>query len=354
MSTIKVSIEELKNGDVIARDVYIENSNIPLVNEGAIINDAIKDSFINVDIDKVLIYKSDSSTEDRSKEVNIHDIKKNEFKESYKEKVSDIKDVFKDVLNGEKVDLKKVSAISDGIFESADDIYTSIESISELKDFDDYTYIHSINVSLYSMLIAKWLNLDANTTKDLVKSAILHDIGKAKVPDEILNKPGELNEDEFLIMKNHPQHGYDSCKDMPGINEDIKQGILSHHEKIDGSGYPNALKGNEISLFPRIIAVCDIYDAITSRRVYKNKITPFEAFEEMRKIGYDKLDLDIMLTFFNNIGNLYVGLNVEMNTGEIGEIVYIPSQNMSKPLIKIGEKFVDLSSDSNYKIEQIV
>lgn len=346
MSNVKISIEELKNGDVIARDVYTENSNIALVNEGAIVNDIIKESFINVNINEVLIYKSD--------DVDIHDIKKDEFKENYKEKVSDIKDIFKSVLNGEKIDLEKVSTISDNIFESADDIYTSIESISELKDFDDYTYIHSINVSLYSMLIAKWLNLDDNTTRDLVKSAILHDIGKAKVPDMILNKPGELTEEEFIVMKNHPQYGYDLCKDMSDINENIKQGILSHHEKMDGSGYPNGLKGDEISLFPRIIAICDIYDAITSKRVYKNKITPFETFEEMRKIGYDKLDLDIMLTFFNNIGNLYVGLNVEMNTGEIGEIIYIPSQNMSKPLIKIGEKFIDLSSDNNYKIKQIV
>ena len=348
MSTIRVSVDELKDGDVLAEEIYLESSNISLVKENALIDENVKNKLVNADILEVKIYNSDTNEE------SLYDIKKDKFKEDYQKKVSGVKDIFKDVLKGDDIDIEKVSRISDDIFENVDNIYTAIESISELKDFDDYTYIHSVNVSLYSMLLGQWLKLDDEVIKDLVISAVLHDIGKAKIDDDILNKPGVLTHEEFDEMKKHPQYGYDLCKDISGLSDRVKEGILSHHEKMDGSGYPNALKDEDINLFSRIIAVCDIYDAITSERVYKNKITPFETFDEMIKSGYEKLDVNIMLTLFNNIGNLYVGLNVQMNTGEIGEIVYIPPQDISKPLIKVKEKFIDLSKDANYRIEKIV
>lgn len=363
MGIIRVSTEELRDGDTIFEDLFADEMNISLIMKGTVVNEKVRNRLKNADLGKILINRvgvEDEITEDikgfelKDDSEKSHDAKKVEFKEYYREKVCDIKDIFKNILDGKKIDLKKVATISDDIFKSVDDIYVAIESVSELKDFDEYTYIHSINVALYSMLLAKWLEIDKTDIKDLVKAAVLHDIGKAKIPDGIINKPGELTDEEFLEMKNHPKYGYDLCESMDGIDDRIKEAVLSHHEKIDGSGYPNGLKDGEISLFSKIIAVCDVYDAITSKRAYKDKITPFETFEEMIEHGYGKLDTEIMLTFLNHIGSLYIGLKVKMNTGEIGEIVFIPTDKLSEPLVRVGEKFIDFSQDSSYKIEKIV
>lgn len=348
MSTIKVSAKELSYGDVIVEQLFVANTNISLFVKNTVVDKSVKDKLIELNIGKISIFRPDVVRNE------AHSIKKEEFKEEYREKVTDVKDVFKSILDGQKIDLEKVSKISDDIFKNVDDLYVAIEAISELKDFDEYTYIHSVNVALYSMLLAKWLELDRAEIKNLVKAAVLHDIGKAKVADNILNKPGKLTDEEFLEMKKHPQYGYDICTDMGNIKDEVMEAVLSHHEKMDGSGYPNGKKANEISKFSKIIAVCDVYDAITSKRVYKDKVTPFETFDEIIQHGYGKLDTEIMLTFLNNIGGLYVGLKVKMNTGEIGEIVFIPPNNLSQPLIKIGEKFIDPIKDLEYIIEEII
>ncbi len=363
MGTIRIFGKEAIDGDIIAEDLFADEANIALIMKGTVVNQRVKDKLVKSDIGKILVDRAgveDEKIEEPAVEKKKdssdkhHSEKKIEFKDEYRAKVSDVKDIFKGVLDGEKIDLEKVSNVSDEVFKSVDEIYIAIESISELKDFDDYTYIHSVNVALYSMLLAKWLELDKESIKDLVRASVLHDIGKAKIPDGILNKPGELTDEEFMQMRNHPKYGYDLCKSMYDIGDEVKDAILHHHEKEDGTGYPNGLKGDEISLFSKIIAVCDVYDAITSKRVYKDKITPFETFDEMMKHGYNKLDTKIMLTFLNNISSLYVGLKVRLNTGEIGEIIFIPTDKLSQPLVKVGEKFIDFSQEHSYKIQEIV
>ena len=358
MVTIKASVEELIDGDIIVEQIFSGNTIISLVVAGTVVNQKIKDKLSNAGVDEIVITRSKSKQEGIKSVVesakDTHKRKKGIFKEEYRSKVSNFKDIFKNVLNGEKVDLEKVSKVSDDIFKNVDDIYVAIESINELKDFDEYTHIHSINVALYSMLLANWMNLEKEDIKDLVKASVLHDIGKAKIPDNILNKPGKFTDEESIEMRNHAQYSYDICEDIEDVSDRVKQAVLSHHEKIDGSGYPNGLKGDEICLFSKIIAVCDVYDAITSKRVYKDKITPFETFEEIIEHGYGKLDTEIMLTFLDNIGNLYIGLDVKLSNGEIGEIVFIPHDKLSQPLIKVDDKFIDLSVEKDIKIKEIV
>lgn len=355
MLTMEVLVEDLQEGDIIVEEIFTDYTNISLFVEGTVVDTKVKDKLMRSNVEKIMIARQKSKHENIKNLVeDKHRLKKAKFKDEYREKVNDFKGVFQNVLNGEKIELDKVANISEDIFGSVDSMYVAIESISELKGFDEYTYIHSINVALYSMLLAKWIGLEKDEIKDLVKAAILLDIGKAKIDPEILNKPGTLTYEEFLEIRNHTQYGYDMCEDMDDIDEKTKDVILSHHERIDGSGYPNGLEGDELSLFSKIVAVCDVYDAVTSDRVYKDKITPFKAYNEIIEHGYGKLDTELMLTFLNNIGDLYVGLNVRMNTGEIGEIILVPFQNLSSPLVKIGEKFVDLATDKDYEITEII
>ena len=355
MKTIRIPVDKLRNGDMVAEEVFTEHTYVTLLVKGTIIDEMIKNRLIRLDIEDILISRSATEV-DTLEEIagNSHIMKKHEFKEEYKDNVRDVKDLFKNIFNGNNIDFEQVTSISDDIFKNLDEIYIAVESISEFKEFDEYTYIHSFNVALYSMLLAQWLELSKADIEDLVKAAFLHDIGKARIDDSILNKHDKFTYEEFAEMRNHPQYGYDICKGMNGVSDRVKEAVLSHHENIDGSGYPNGKKGDEISLFARIIAVCDVYDAITSKKVYKDKVTPFEAFDEIMQAGYGKLDTGIILTFLNNIRNLYVGLNVKMNTGEVGEVVFVPTDKISSPLIKIGEKFINLSENRYYSIEKIV
>lgn len=355
MLTMEVLVEDLQMGDIIVEEIFTDYTNISLFVEGTVVDERIKRKLMRSNVERIIVSRQ-KSKHDNIKDIveDKHRIKKAQFKDDYREKVSEFKGVFQNVLNGGKIDKEKVANISEDIFGSVDSMYVAIESISELKGFDEYTYIHSINVSLYAMLLAKWLGLEKEEIKELVQAAILLDIGKAKVDPNILKKPGTLTYEEFLEIRNHAQYGYDMCKDMDDIDDKTKDVILSHHERVDGSGYPNGLKQEEISLFARIVAVCDVYDAVTSDRVYKDKITPFKAYNEIMEHGYGKLDTELMLTFLNNIGDLYVGLNVKMNTGEIGEIVLVPYQQLSTPLVKVGNKFIDLATDKDYDILEII
>lgn len=186
------------------------------------------------------------------------------------------------------------------------------------------------------------------------KAALMHDIGKAKIPDAILNKRGPLNDVEFQIMKKHSQYGYEIAKDDNRINTEVLKGILMHHEREDGSGYPLKLKGDKIGYFAKIIAVCDVYDALTQERVYKGRMTPFDAFKIIETDGYTTFDTKILLTFLHNIASYYIGMEVVLSDGRQGEIVYITPMNVSYPIVKVGDELIDLMRNKEIKIVSLL
>ena len=223
-----------------------------------------------------------------------------------------------------------------------------------MKEKDQYTFTHSINVALYSMLIAKWLELSEKQITGVIQAGVLHDIGKTKIKPEILNKKGPLLPEEFEQIKQHPIYSYQIIKDIPQISKKTLAGVIMHHERENGTGYPLGVSGKHIPLYAKTIAVADVYDALTSERVYKKRVTPFETFREFEKIGYGEFDVKIMLTFLANIANFYIGSKVKMNTGEIGEIVFVPPYSISKPIVSCGGKYIDLAKDPSYAIEEMI
>ncbi|WDC84736.1 HD-GYP domain-containing protein [Caloramator sp. mosi_1] len=229
-----------------------------------------------------------------------------------------------------------------------------IKFLSSFKAYDEYTYNHSLNVAFYSMLLGKWVGLSEEVITELTKAAVMHDLGKSKIPEEILNKKGPLNKNEFEIMKKHAQYGYEIAKQDKRISLEVLKGILMHHEKEDGSGYPLRLKGDNISLFAKIISICDVYDALTQERVYKGRMTPFDAFKIIEIDGYINFDIKILLTFLHNIASYYVGMQVVLNDGRAAEIVYITPQNVAYPIIKIGDEIIDLMNRKDLKIVSLL
>ena len=186
--------------------------------------------------------------------------------------------------------------VDDLIFTILDDDFT-VASLMRIAAHDYYTHTHSINVSIYSISLGKYIGLEGDDLKDLGSSALLHDLGKSKVNYEIINKNGKLTTTEFDEMKSHPAQGDDIARDLGITNKRILSGIRSHHEKLDGSGYPDRLKDNAITLFPRIIGICDIFDALTTKRSYKDPMTTFNSFKLIKNQMQGHLDEKLLKSF---------------------------------------------------------
>lgn len=338
-----VNVIDCKEGDRIALNV-INDMGTTVVTEGTILNDFLIDKLLSLGIKKIYIYDEFENLINNSN--NSYEL----FKVHYTEQVDKVKILLGELAAGKKVDLDLVFSLADEIKKQIDQKSNIISFLSTLKAFDQYTYNHCINVAFYSMLLGKWLGLTSGQIDDLIKAAILHDIGKVKVPQEILNKRGRLTEEEFAMIKKHPVYSYEMVLESNKVSFEILKGILMHHERENGSGYPLNVRGDKIPLFSKIIGICDVYDALTSERVYKGRMSPFDAFKVIEYDGYEVFDVKIMLTFLQNISNYYIGTQVVLNTGDIGQVVYVNPRNISYPIIKIGDDYVDLLNKKDLKI----
>ncbi|AGX44106.1 HD-GYP domain-containing protein [Clostridium saccharobutylicum] len=228
-------------------------------------------------------------------------------------------------------------------------------SISDLHSYDEDTYLHSLSVTLISIAIGTSLGLNKEKLCNLGVCAMLHDIGKVEIPIEIISKPSKLTEEEYNIVKRHPQLGLNYIRLSKVINKDIYLGIVSHHEKFDGTGYPNGLKGEKIHLFGRIIAVADVYDALTGRRPYRDPIKPSEGIEYiMGGIG-TSFDYNVVKAFLEKIEPYPIGSHVILSDKRRGIIMKGNIDNPLRPIIKIiGENEEVLDLYNNFNLKNIV
>jgi putative nucleotidyltransferase with HDIG domain len=340
METVSIPIHKCHYGDVVADNVY-SNRGVILLAKGTIMNDYIKEKLVDIGITNIRVCKP------------ANDMNYQMFKKSYLTTILKTKEFICKLASGEKLELEKVKNISEEIYQGINENDSIIRCINEIQKVDEYTYTHCVNVAFYSMLIGKWMNLSENEIKKLALSGLLHDIGKIKIPNEILNKKGKLTKEEFEIMKNHTVIGYGIIDGVDGIDTEIKRVVLLHHERIDGSGYPFNAISEKISLYTKIVAIADVYDAMTSERVYKERQTPFETFEMLKTVGLGILDPTILNIFLRNISTCYIGTSVKLSNGDIGNVVYIPPHDITCPIINVGSTYINLSQESNLKIVSI-
>ncbi|MFZ2266045.1 MAG: HD-GYP domain-containing protein [Azonexus sp.] len=222
-------------------------------------------------------------------------------------------------------------------------------SLARLKTSDDYTYMHSVAVCALMIALSRQLGLDEAQTRDAGMAGLLHDLGKALMPHEVLSKPGKLSDAEFAIIKTHPAEGHKLLLAGQGINEVIKDVCLHHHEKVDGSGYPEGLKGDAISLFARMGAVCDVYDAITSNRPYKMGWDPAESIKRMAE-WKGHFDPQVFQAFVKSLGIYPVGSLIRLESGKLGVVVEQGEQSLLKPKVRV---FFSTKSQAYIKPELI-
>lgn len=264
--------------------------------------------------------------------------------------------------SGEPLPLEQGGKIVDEILNSITRNYNALLGLIKLRSRDEYTYMHCINVCVLASLLAVQTGLDKESTKKIGIAGLFHDIGKASIPDAILNKTNKLTDKEFEVIKKHPELGvkYLNRTDLP---EEIHSGILDHHEKINGTGYPRGLKGDEISQTARIISIVDVYDALTSRRVYKDPMLPHQALSLMYSMRGEEFDETILEHFIRSQGIYPVGSVVELSSGWRGVVVQINPERPLFPQVALvrtplGKTLygdtIDLAKQSQVKITKVM
>lgn len=260
-----------------------------------------------------------------------------------------------DGLFRSNIPIKQVALIN-AIFNLLNSCKTTMQLFDimyNLDPTDEPTYHHCLNVSLISVVLGRWLGFKKADLQILALAGVVHDIGKLTVPIQILNKNGKLSDDEFAMIKSHVRNGYEIIKDQV-IDSRIKDAVLYHHERCDGSGYPSHLGMDKIPAFAKIIAIADVYDAMTSSRSYRKGHCPFEVIQLFDSEGYHKYDTQYIMTFLENIVSSYLHNNVKLSDGREGEIVMINSRCLYKPMVRVGNDFIDLYSEKELSIVQIM
>jgi len=226
--------------------------------------------------------------------------------------------------------------------------------LHNLQAKDDYTYRHNIGVGVLAALLGKWLGLGEQDIAELTMAATLHDVGKMQIPLEVLNKPGRLTDEEFALIKKHPEYGYEMLQTTSGSTERDLLVALQHHERQDGSGYPLGIRGEEMDYFSRIVAVCDVYHAMSSRRAYHEPAPFYQILNQMTANKFGEFDPHIVNVFIDRMMQMMVGNEVQLSDRRVGLIVLIHSSDPLRPLVKIGDAFVDLRQTPELQIEQVL
>ncbi len=237
-------------------------------------------------------------------------------------------------------------SIADDLMQAINENDALAVDISVLKVSDEYTFKHSVDVATMAMIIAKKTGMSKQDVYDIGIAGLLHDIGKSKIPNEVLNKPGKLTDEEFEVMKQHPIHGYRILEGNKALSENIKLAVLQHHEKINGNGYPFGDVSEQISTFAKIISVVDIYDALVTERPYKLGFSPRDAVEMIMAMTAE-LDMDALKGFLSSVILYPVGSTVELSNGEKARVVENFEEAILRPKVvglKTGRVY-DLAKD---------
>lgn len=352
----RVSAVELRPGMVTADDVFSYNNQL-ILPRGLVLTDktitklafySVIDLWIEDGPVKKEIQLPSTSYSER--------IRKSEefkrFKDSFEKDAISFKNAINDVVEkGAPLNADQLMEQTLELISSANNSSVHIfDLLHNMRQYDDSTYIHCINTALICYMFAQWLQFDERQVRIATLSGLLHDVGKTLIPEQILKKPGRLTDEEYNVIMKHAQSGYEILKNQD-LDYDIKQAALLHHERCDGSGYPFGFHGRKISSYAKLVSIVDVYDAMTSARIYRGSLCPFTVIGIFESEGLQKYDTHYIMTFMENVLNTYLLHKVRLSNGLEGEVVYINRSKLSAPTIKCGTDFIDLSREHGITIE---
>lgn len=325
--TTNYDISQIKSGMILGQPVLDRHGRILLV-EGTELNNTLINRMVNLGIKSVnvrekMLYKNDRILLDES---GVFD---------YLGAVEEVRKLINVIRRYEKIPVEHFKQIVEKrILPIVESYSSSINYLNLDRPREEYLFRHFVNVALLSGIIGKWLRFGKNEIAQLTLAGLLHDIGKTRVPDEILNKAGKLTAQEFQVIQLHSTHSYSLLTKTANLPADVLLGILQHHERLDGSGYPGHFQQSKIHLHSRIIAVADVYDAMTADRPYSDKATPFAAADVLASCMFSKLDPAICTVFLEQFEYFMLGNLVKLKSGQHGEIIHLGSFLNISPIIR--------------------
>lgn len=255
------------------------------------------------------------------------------------------------VREDEDLNTNKLLKETREIIALSDDPVHTFRMLRRVRRYDDLTYIHSLNVAILCHEFANWMHMPEEEQDILTLAGLLHDVGKMGIPGKIIKKAGLLTDEEYELIKQHPQKGYDFLKKHP-LDKRIMNAALMHHERCDGSGYPQGLKADEIDDFAKIVAIADYYDALTSARVYREPHCPFEVFRMLQQ-ERDKFDSTYLAVFMEGVASFYIGCEVVLSNQKRARMVDTNPTDQSNPIVKMDGLIVNLAMAPDVDVKEI-
>lgn len=341
-------VELLKPGMIVAYDISSNTSCLSLLAENQPLTTAKIKKIIDCNIGGIYV-KSDFCSD-----IVIEPLIPPQVK---KQAIEDLKKVFSNYTKQSSI--KSVNFID--VRKTAENLLLHslskeecLLNIIEIKGYDDYTYTHSMYVGILSAIIGMKMNLTKEQQLELCTCGLLHDAGKMDISIDIINKPSKLNAEEFEEMKKHPDNAVERLRGSSSFSSVVLNGIRTHHEWVNGTGYPLGLKGNDIPLYGRILALADVYDALTSSRSYRKALSSSDAVEYIMSGSQTQFDHEILKAFLKSVAAYPVGTIVKLSNGDIAIVVKNYPDNILRPKVKVFSgvselgKEIDLTHDFNF------
>lgn len=338
-------------------DLYNGNGAV-LIKKGTEMNKALRSRLLRNNIDcfitDIAIFKPDVTKLLDADDIILREVE--ELQEVYQESFDEFSNQMEKLKISGTIDKAMINEIANdliGCITEHKQVYMGIQGIRK-KDF--YTYIHSIDVAIFAIIMGETLGFSKEDLKKLVLSALLHDVGKIEIDDKILSKPSSLTKEEMDKMKMHTTYGYELIKHKLGYREDVAIASRQHHERIDGGGYPYGLRKEKIHYYSQIIAICDIYDAITADRVYRKAVLPHRGVEYLMSVTNSQIDYDLTRRFIQNIAIYPLGTPVALNNGEEGVVVHLHNGFPQRPIVKIRNSSInrDLMRERTLFVKEVI
>ncbi len=361
---MKVRINQLIEGCIISKDVTSLTEK-PILSKKTVMNEekikVLHAFFIKeVEVEATLVngepFRPTEIIENQIAYTDVDEDLSKTFSSHYLKSVQEFKKIFHSWQSGSQVEIVKIRKFFIPLLERAVSTPDEIFMLHHYSTKEEYLYHHSVTVGLLSGYLGKKLNYEKGEWIQIAIAGLLSDCGMSKVNPKILEKQTALLPEEYNEIRYHPTHGYKLLHNLPVIREGVKLGVFQHHERIDGSGYPLGISGEKIHPYGKILAVSDVYHAMTSERNYRTKQSPFKVLELIIQDSFGQFDIIVIQALISGIANFSIGTKVKLSNDQIGNIVFVESKSPTRPIVKLdltGE-FIQLSNRRDIFISEIL